>query len=458
MTKQMHLAGFMIASQVIHSHAVWRHPNTQLGFLDAEYYQKIGQVLERGKFDLLFFADVLSLPDRYGGHFDLSVKYGAQGAVMLDALVVAAAIAASTRHIGIGVTRSTTYFQPYDLARGFATLDHLSGGRAAWNVVTSGKDSEAQNFGLDSHLDHEIRYERANEFIDVAFKLWDSWQAEALVLDQASGIFADPQQVKYVHHTGDWFKVRGPLTVPRSPQGRPIIIQAGSSPQGREFAARWAEVIFEISPLPELMQSYYQDVKSRMAQYGRDPNTCKILPAVMPFIGETEAIAREKQDLHNSLVHPLTGLLMFSNSSGVDLSEHSLDAPLQEIEVQGSRGQFNMIQKLSQEKGLTLRDVGQAYGQSVLVPQLVGTPTQIADQLESLFQQGAGDGFIISPAYLPGSFEEFVDSVVPELQRRGLFRTEYSGRTLRDNLGLTDWSSSSHHHSPIEQIASSSVA
>ncbi len=434
--KQMHLAGFMIASQVIHSHAVWRHPQTEFGFLDAEFYQKIAQVLERGKFDLLFFADVLSLPDRYSGHFEPSVKYGAQGAIMLDALVVATAIAVATKHIGIGITRSTTYFQPYDLARSFATLDHLSRGRVAWNVVTSGKDSEAQNFGLDQHLDHELRYERADEFIQVAAKLWDSWQDDALILDKETGIFADPEKVDYVHHAGDWFKVRGPLTVPRSPQGRPVIIQAGSSTQGREFAAKWAEVIFEISPLPELMKAYYQDVKSRMARYGRDPNTCKILPAIMPFVGETEAIAQEKQALHNELVHPLTGLLMFSNSSGVDLSDYDLDAPLEKVEVQGSRGQFNMIQKLSQEQGLTLRDIGKAYGQSVLVPQIAGTPAQIADYLEDLFRQEAGDGFIISPAYLPGSFEDFVDGVVPELQQRGLFRRDYPGTTLRETLIL----------------------
>ncbi|WP_339375808.1 LLM class flavin-dependent oxidoreductase [Calothrix sp. NIES-2098] len=433
----MHLAGFMIASQVVHSHALWRHPRTDSGFLEAEYYQNIARVLERGKFDLLFFADVLSMPDRYGGHFEPSLKYGAQGAVILDPLLVATAMAVVTKHIGIGITRSTTYYQPYDLARAFATLDHISKGRVAWNVVTSGKDSEAQNFGIDKHLEHDTRYDRADEFIEVAFKLWDSWEEGALVLDRENGIFADPEKVNYVQHVGNWFKVRGPLTVPRSPQRRPVIIQAGSSDKGREFAAKWAEVIFEISPNPTIMKSYYQDVKSRLAKYGRNRDACKILPAIMPFVGETETIAREKQAFHNNLVHPLAGLLMFANSSGIDLSEHPLDEPLQKLEVSGSRGQFQMIQKLSEKEGLTLKDVGQAYGRSVLVPQLVGTPTQIADELEVLFREEAGDGFIISPAYLPGAFDEFVDLVVPELQKRGLFRKEYTGSTLKDSLGVS---------------------
>lgn len=433
--RQMHLAGFMLASQVVHSHALWRHPRTDLGFLQPEFYQNIARVLERGKFDLVFFADSLSMPDRYGDSFETSLKYGAQGATRLDPLLVATTMAVSTKHIGIGVTRSTTYYQPYDLARAFATLDHLSGGRAAWNVVTSGRDTEAQNFGFDKHLEHDTRYDRADEFLEVTFKLWDSWEEGALVLDKENGIFADPSKVKYVHHVGKWLKSRGPLTVPRSPQGRPVIIQAGSSDKGREFAAKWAEAIFEISVNSTQMKSYYQDVKSRMAKYGRNPEECKILPAVMPFIGETETIAREKQSFHNELVHPLVGVLTLSNHLGTDLSQHSLDEPIQKVEVQGSRGLFAQALKLSEEEGLTLQDVGKAYGRGVLVPQIVGTPTQVADELEAMFLEEAGDGFVISPAYLPGAFEEFVELVVPELQRRGLFRKEYRGKTLREHLG-----------------------
>ncbi|MBD2435535.1 LLM class flavin-dependent oxidoreductase [Nostoc sp. FACHB-110] len=436
MVRQIHLAGFLLASQVVHSHAVWRHPRTELGFLEAEYYQNIARVLERGKFDLVFFADSLTMPDTYGGSFAESVKYGAQGALRLDPLLLASTMAVATKHIGVGVTRSTTYYQPYDLARGFATLDHLSRGRAAWNVVTSSRASEAGNFGFDQHLEHDLRYDRADEFLEVAFKLWNSWEEGALVLDRDNGIFADPTKVNYVHHVGQWFKVRGPLTVPRSPQGRPLIIQAGASNKGREFAAKWAELIFEISPDITTMKSYYQDVKTRMAKYGRSPDTCKILPAVMPFVGETETIAKEKQTFHNELVHPMAGLLTLSNHIGVDLAQYSLDQPLAKIDIQGSQGVFAVAQKLGVEEGLTLRELGKIYGRGLVVPQLVGTPTQIADKLEDIFEQQGGDGFIISPAYLPGAFEDFVDLVIPELQKRGRFRKEYTGNTLRENLGL----------------------
>ncbi|MEH2464803.1 LLM class flavin-dependent oxidoreductase [Nostoc sp.] len=434
--RQIHLAGFLLASQVVHSHAVWRHPKTELGFLEPEYYQNIARVLERGKFDLVFFADSLTMPDTYGGSFTESLKYGAQGALRLDPLVLATAMAVVTKHIGIGVTRSTTYYQPYDLARGFATLDHLSRGRAAWNVVTSSRASEAGNFGFDEHLEHDLRYDRADEFLEVACKLWGSWEEGALVLDKENGIFADPSKVNYVHHLGQWLKSRGPLTVPRSPQGRPVIIQAGASNKGREFAAKWAELIFEISPNPTAMKSYYQDIKTRMAKYGRKPDTCKILPAVMPFVGETETIAQEKQAFHNELVHPMAGLLTMSNHLGVDLSQYSLDQSVEKVEAQDYQKLLAVVQRLSLDKTITLRDLGKIYGRSLAVPQLVGTPIQIADKLEALFHEQAGDGFVISPAYLPGSFDEFVDLVIPELQKRGLFRKEYTGNTLRDSLQL----------------------
>jgi FMN-dependent oxidoreductase (nitrilotriacetate monooxygenase family) len=432
----MHLAGFLLASQVVHSHALWRHPRTDLGFLQTEFYQNIARVLERGKFDLVFFADSLSVPDRFGGDFAEAVKYGVQGVSRLDPLLVGTAMAVVTQHLGIAVTRSTTYYHPYDLARAFATLDHLSNGRAGWNVVTSNRDSEAQNFGYNEHLEHDARYDRADEFLDVALKLWNSWEEDALVLDKENGIFADPDKVHYVNHSGEYLRSRGPLTTPRSPQGRPVIIQAGSSEKGKEFAAKWAEAIFEIKYTPEQMRSFYRDVKSRMSKYGRDPEDCKILPAVMPFVGETEAIALEKQAFHNDLVHPKVGIQILSSHMDYDFSSHDLDQPLQEIEVRGSKGLFELAKQITDEKNLTLRDIANLYGRSILIPQVVGTPKQVADHLENLFQTDAADGFVISPAYLPGAFEEFVDLVIPELQKRGLFRTEYTGQTLRDNLGL----------------------
>ncbi|MBD1807585.1 LLM class flavin-dependent oxidoreductase [Microcoleus sp. FACHB-SPT15] len=434
--RQIHLSAFLIAGHVAHSHALWRHPQTELGFFQPEIYQNTAQILEQGKFDLVFFADRLAMGDGYGQNLEVGLHYGDQDAARLDPVPVLAMMAASTQYIGLGATRSTTYYHPYQVARTFASLDHLTRGRVAWNVVTSVNNGEAQNFGLEEHLEHDQRYNRADEFMEVTFKLWDSWQEGAILLDRDNGIFADPSKVNYIHHQGEWFKSRGPLNIPRSPQGHPVIIQAGSSGRGKEFAARWAEVVFTIQPNIARAKDAYIELKSRMAEYGRAPEDCKILTAVMPFVGETEAIALTQQSLHNELVHPLVGLSTLSNHTNYDFSQHALDEPVEKLEIPGMRGMFDLVLKLSQEEGLTLGDIGKLYGASVLVPQLVGTPTQVADQLEMMFQAQACDGFVISPAYLPGAFEEFVKFVVPELQRRGIFRTEYTGKTLREHFGL----------------------
>lgn len=434
--KQMHLAAFLIAGNGAHSHALWRHPEATLEFLQPELYQSIAQILERGKFDLVFFADRLAVSDRYGLNLNVGVQFGDQDATRMDPIPVLSLMSAYTRSIGLGATRSTTYHHPYHVARTFATLDHLSRGRAAWNVVTSMNDAEAQNFGADQHLDHCHRYDRADEFLEVCFKLWDSWEPDALQLNQEAGHYAHPTKVHYIDHVGQWFQSKGPLNIPRSPQGRPVIIQAGSSGRGKEFAARWAEVIFTVQPNPASMKAYYQDVKSLLSDYGREPQQCKILPAVMPFIGETEAVALDKQALHNELVHPLVGLSTLSSHANYDFSQHSLDEPIATIESRGTKGLLQAVLQLSQEQQLTLSEIGKLYGRSVLAPQIVGTPVQIADQLEALFRDGVCDGFVISPAYLPGTFAEFVEQVVPELQRRGVFRHDYIGTTLRDHLKL----------------------
>ena len=305
MTRQLHLAGFLIASQLTHSHAQWKHPRNQTGFLTAEFYQDIARTLELGKFDYVFFADVLASPSRFGKGLPDSVARGIQGVASLDPAYVVATIAAVTQYIGLGVTRSTTYYAPYDIARTFATLDHLTKGRIAWNVVTSHATSEAQNFGYEEHVDHELRYERAEEYLELAYKLWGSWDDDALVVDKESGLFADPNKVRHINHVGQWYNSKGPLSVPRSPQDRPVIMQAGSSNRGKEFAARWAEVIFEIDPTSEGRKAYYDDVKGRMAKYGRDPDELKIFPSLIPFVGETESIAREKQAYHNELADPI---------------------------------------------------------------------------------------------------------------------------------------------------------
>ena len=434
--RQMHLAGFLIAGPVAHSHALWRHPWTTVDFLGPAGYKEVAGILERGAFDLAFFADRLAVSSTYGGGMDLGLTYGDQDAVRLDPVPVLALMVAGTTHLGLGATRSTTYYHPYHIARSFASLDHLSGGRAAWNVVTSVNTGEAENFGYEEHLEHDRRYDRADEFMQVVAKLWESWEDGALLLDRERGRFADPARVHAIDHTGTWFRSKGPLNVPRSPQGRPVIIQAGASGRGKAFAARWADVIFTLQPTAELARAFYRDVQTQLAAAGRDGDACRVLLAVMPFVAETEAAAREQQALHNSLVHPLVGLSTLSSHMGYDFSQHPLDEPLGAVPVQGMQGLFAAVRAFGEGEGLTLRALGELYGRSVLVPQIAGTPAQIADHLETLFLERACDGFMISPAHLPGSFAEFVDDVVPELQRRGLFRTAYRGTTLRDHLGL----------------------
>lgn len=434
--RRMHLAGFLIAGPVAHSHALWRHPKTSLDFLRPEGYKALAAILEAGKFDLAFFADRLAISTTYGQTRDVGLAYGDQDAVRLDPVPVLALMAGGTTHLGLAATRSTTYYHPYHIARTFATLDHLSGGRAGWNVVTSVNRGEAENFGYEEHLEHDRRYDRADEFMEVVAALWASWQEGALLLDRQGGYFAEPARVQPIDHSGTWFRSKGPLNVPRSPQGRPVIIQAGASGRGKAFAARWSDVIFTLQPTAELARAFYNDVHTHLAAVGRTGDACKILLAVMPFVAETASEAREQQALHNSLVHPLVGLSTLSSHMGYDFSQHPLDEPLGAVPVQGMQGLFAAVRAFGEGEGLTLRAIGELYGRSVLVPQLVGTAVDIADQLEALFLERACDGFMISPAHLPGSFADFVEGVVPELQRRGLFRSEYRGTTLRDHLEL----------------------
>ncbi|WP_040823845.1 LLM class flavin-dependent oxidoreductase [Nocardia jiangxiensis] len=436
MARELHLAGFLIASNVTHSHAAWRHPGSATDYFGPDYYRRVAQTLERGKFDFLFFADLLATPVRFGNDIRVPIERGTQAAATIDPSLVAASLANVTEKLGLAITKSTTYFHPYEVARIFGTLDHLSRGRVGWNVVTSLNQAEAHNFGVEQHLGHDERYERAQEFLEVAFKLWGSWERDALVQDKVSGRFADPDKVHTVDHAGEWFATRGPLTVPHSPQSRPVIIQAGSSPTGRDFAARWAEAIFEIDPTSEGRKAYYDDIKSRASDAGRNPDDVKVFPAFVPFVGETEAIAKEKQAYHNELADPISGLITLSVHTDHDFSQYDLDAPIEEVTVPGTQGLFEVAHRLSVENNLTLRDVGKLYAQGVLLPQFVGTPEQIADRIEESFHGGEADGFIISAAQAPGTFDEFVDLVVPELQRRGLFRTDYTGTTLRDHLGL----------------------
>jgi FMN-dependent oxidoreductase (nitrilotriacetate monooxygenase family) len=431
---EMHLCGFLIAGPVVHSHAIWRNPAHDTDFLSLAHYTHIARVLERGKFDFLFFADRLAIADRFGGSHEVGIRYGDQDATRMDPMPILGAIAAVTRHIGLGATRSTTYDAPYHVAREFATLDHISAGRAAWNVVTSMNDGEALNFGQVTHLDHDLRYDRADEFMEVAFKLWDSWDPDALVLDKARGIYADPAKVRHIEHAGRWFQSRGPLNIPRSLQGRPLIIQAGSSGRGKAFAARWAEVIFALQPNVGRMRTLVSDVREELGRQGRPSHACKILMAVMPFIGESRAEAEDKQALHNSLVDPRVGLSTLAAHANADFSSLPLDATVDSIAASGSQGNLAALRSIAAGQPVTIADAGRIYGRGVMCPQLVGTAEDIADELAELVTATGADGFIISPAFLPETFEDFVAGVVPILQARGQFRRDYGGATLRDNL------------------------
>ncbi|MEH3024244.1 MAG: LLM class flavin-dependent oxidoreductase [Pseudomonas oryzihabitans] len=436
MSRQLHLAGFLLAGPVVHSHAVWRHPETQGDFRDPDYYVRAAKALEEGLFDFLFFADRLAVGDQLGGSRDTALRLGAQDATRLDPLPLLSYLVAHTRHLGLGCTRSTTYYEPAHVARAFATLDHLSRGRAAWNIVTSMNDSEGRLFGKERHLEHDLRYDRADEFVEVAVKLWRSWGPQALRLDRERGVLADPGQVRALDHQGDWFRVEGPLNIPRSPQGRPVLIQAGSSGRGRRFGARWAEAIFTIQPNLAAMRAFRDDVRRQVLEQGRAPDGCKILTSVMPFIGGSEAEARAKQERHNALAQPEVGLITLCSQFNIDLSRFTLDTPLGEVAEVGDLPPAAAEKLLAFGRQTILAELGRSYAASVRVPQLVGTGAQIAEQLADLFEAGGCDGFVISPGYLPGSFVEFSESVVPHLQRRGLFRRQYQGETLRDHLGL----------------------
>src|SRR5262245_59202020 len=434
----MSLVGFMQAGSTTVYAGSWRHPATEQGFLTAAYYQKLGRTLEEGCFDLMFFDDRLAMPGIYAGSVAEAVRLGARP-VKLDLSVVLGVVAGATNHIGLGATYSTTYYTPFHVARTFATLDHLSGGRAAWNVVTSVNDSEAQNYGFTQVLDHDARYDRADEFLDATTGLWDTWEDDALVIDRESGTFADPDKVHELGYDGDWFSVRGPLTVPRSPQGRPVLLQAGSSGRGRDFAARWAELIFTGDPGIEVARSHYKDQKDRIAELGRDPDTVKMCPMAYTVVGESRAQAEEREQVFlNDLVDPQASLTLLSELMNFDFSDMSLDDPITDELIESVSGIRGLVKNLRQHIGddLTLADLAGHRATLLQGPRFVGTGTEVADQMEEWFEGDACDGFVIAATHVPGAYEDVVRLVVPELQERGVFRDRYTGSTLREHLGI----------------------
>ena len=426
----MNLVAYLKTGPTANHPGGWRHPEAALDdIFTPERYEHIARVLEDARFDACFYADTFGLPDIHGGNFDAYLKLGGQISY-LDPLVVLPAMARVTKHLGLGATLSTTFMHPYYLARTLASLDMLTRGRMAWNIVTSATNLEAKNFGMDGIPAKDERYDRAEEVVQACIALWESWDDDALVMDRQAGVFIDPSKVRYTNFDGKWVKTRGPLSIPRTPQVRPVFMQAGSSDRGRDFAARWAELIFCTPHSKADTIAFYDDVKARMAAAGRAPDECKILPSIAVVVGETEQIAQEKYAYLQSLIDPEAQVMLNSSLMGADLSKHQDVASF--AAAQGNQGISGSTDRVLQ----LMRQEGISFAEAASKPRglLVGTAQSIADEMEDFFTAGACDGFIITPTTHPRMFEEFCRTVVPELQKRGLFRTDYAGATLRENL------------------------
>ncbi len=428
---KMHLVAYLRTNSTASYAGGWRHPAAPLEDVwSPERYQSLARLLESACFDAGFFADNLALPDLYKGRIDDYIGRGGQ-ASLLDPMIALPIMAAATSRLGLGATLSTTFNEPYHLARSLGSLDLVSGGRAAWNIVSSTMDCEARTFGLPAMPDKETRYDRADDVLEACTKLWDSWDAEALVMDRRSGVFADASRIRAADHDGPFVRVKGPLGIPRSPQGHPVLMQAGSSPRGRAFAARWAELVFASPATKEAGAAFRADLHARMGALGRAPGECKVLVSMSLVLGETEAIARDRAAYLDSLVDP--ELVLASNSSlmGIDL-DRKLREEAAAPALVGSQGVQGTLDRMAQ----TAAASGRSFAETVRRPRdlFTGTAAGIADVMEDWLVSGACDGFVLPPTVYPGTFEDVARLLVPELQKRGLFRRGYAGRTLRDNL------------------------
>jgi FMN-dependent oxidoreductase (nitrilotriacetate monooxygenase family) len=429
--RQLRLGAFMRPVS-IHTSA-WRYPG---GFPDANFnfthLKYFAQKLEQGRFDAFFMADHLAVMN-----MPMAALKRSATVTSFDPLTLLPALAAVTERIGLIATASTTYNEPYHIARKFASLDHISGGRAGWNLVTSGNPQESVNFGLDDHVEHSVRYRRAREFFDVVTGLWDSWADDAFIRDVESGVYFDPDKLHVLDHKGEHLSVRGPLNIARPIQGWPVIVQAGASEAGRQIAAETAEAVFSGTNNIAAAQSFYADVKGRMERLGRSRDHLKILPGAFVVVGDTVEAARAKKRHLDSLVHPDSGIASLSVRLGHDVSGFDLDGPLPDIpETNASQSGRAQLVELARRENMTVRQLAQYVGGAFGTLEMIGTPATIADQMEEWLVTEACDGFNIMFPYLPEGLDDFVDRVVPELQRRGLFRREYEGVTLRENLGL----------------------
>lgn len=428
--RQLHLGAFMRPVS-IHTGA-WRYPGA---YPDANFnfahLKRFAQKLEAGKFDAFFMADhlaVLNMP--------VEALKRSHTVTSFEPFTLLSALAGATERIGLVATASTTFDAPYHIARRFASLDHISGGRAGWNIVTTSNPDAALNFGLDAQVDHGERYDRAREFYDVVTGLWDSFADDAFIRDRESGLYFDPDKMRRIDHKGEHLSVRGPLNIARPPQGWPVIVQAGASEPGRQLAAETAEVVFAAHGTLAAGQAFYADVKGRMEAIGRNPDHLKILPGVLTVVGDSVEEAREKRALLDSFVHYDSAIASLSIALGHDATGFDPDGPLPEIpETNHSKSGRERTIELARRENLTVRQLAQRLGGYGGLA-FVGTPKTIADEMEQWLVERGSDGFNVMFPYLPEGLDDFVDKVVPELQRRGLFRREYQGSTLRDHLGL----------------------
>lgn len=431
--RPMILSAFFFNPQGDHRMS-WRHPRAPgpevFGF---DFYRELALSAERARIDTLFVADHVAIWDSVAS----GVEHYANA--RLEPLTLLSGLAAVTRHIGLIGTASSSYSEPYNIARTFASLDHISNGRAAWNVVTSAMDEEALNFGRDGNIEHGHRYGRAAEFLDTVTALWDSWEDDAVRIDKESGRFADPDRVHRIDHRGPHFQVRGPLNVPRPPQGHPLIVQAGSSEAGRDLAADYADVQFAIVRTAEDGLRYRADMEARLAKRGRSPDSFRILGGVLPVVAATRAEAQERHEFLGTLLPDRVAIDLLSSWAGLDLAAHDADGPLPALPAEatfnGGRTSLNRVKDWVGQN-LSIREIARKLANTGAMPTVFGTPSDVADQLEALFDAGAVDGYNLMFPLLPEDWTNFAEQVVPELQRRGLVRSEYGPGTLRDRLGL----------------------
>lgn len=433
--KQIHFNGFVEHSPAPHSPGLWRHPADQSsnhGQLD--YWIEQARILERGKFNAMFLADVSGIYDVYGNSHETAVRNAVQ-VPLHNPLLIIAAMARETTHLGFAPTYSATYTQPYRLARDLSTLDHLTNGRIGWNVVTSYLESEAVNHGLPTRIQHDTRYDRADEYMDVVYKLWEhSWEEGAVLRDRETGVFADPARVHPINHKGKFFSVPGVHLTDPSPQRTPVLFQAGSSERGRDFAAKHAEAVFTTTQnsIAEL-RAFSDDLRARAAHHGRRPDDLLVVPGIVPIVGSTEAEAQARYEELRHYVSFEGTLALLSGHTGVDLSSYDPDAWVEDVDTQASHGFLSQYSR-DPDRRWTVREAVQNHGLGIGAKKLVGTPEQIADSIEELADAGGVDGFNIIQADSPGTFRDFVDHVIPVLQKRGRARTEYETNTLREHF------------------------